>query len=239
VVEDLIDSLGGWGLAGLCIAAALLAFGETAIMMDLVAPGEAGMVLIGAAAASGEHPLAPIVLAAAAGAVAGDSFSYAIGRRWGRPLINRFELTRRRIGPMIARAERYFATHGGRAVFFGRFVGALRAVVPFVAGIGRLRFRAFLGWNVAASLLWCTAVLTVGYLVGPAIASFVDRLGTAVSVLVLAVIGAIWWRRRRSRRAKGPTSKGPLPAAESGAAPAHSPLTVREHRAAEEQGDST
>jgi membrane protein DedA with SNARE-associated domain len=239
VIESLIDSLGGWGLAGLCIAAALLAFGETAILMDLVAPGEAGMVLIGAAAASGDHPLAPIVLAAAVGAMAGDNTSYGIGRRWGRRLINRFAFTRRRFSPMITRAERYFATHGGRAVFLGRFVGALRAVVPFVAGIGRLRFRVFLAWNVAASLLWCAAALTVGYLVGPTIASFVDRLGTAISVLVVAVIGVIWWRRRRSRRDRGPTSEGPSPAAEGDAEPAHSPLTVREHRAAEEQGDST
>jgi membrane protein DedA with SNARE-associated domain len=238
VIQDLIDSLGGMGLVGLCIAAALLAFGETAILLDLVAPGEAGMVLIGAAAASGDHPLAPIVLAAAVGAMAGDNLSYGIGRRWGRRLINRFAFTRRRFSPMIARAERYFATHGGRAVFFGRFVGALRAVVPFVAGIGRLPFPRFLAWNVAASVLWCAAAVTVGFVVGPTIASFVDRLGTAVSVLVLAAIGVVWWRRRRSRRAHDPSTEGP-PAVEGDAAPAHSPTTVREHRAAEEQGDST
>ncbi len=208
MVSDLLDALGDLGIAGLCLAVALLAFSETAILLDLAVPGEVGLVLGGAAAANADHPIAPVIAAAAVGAMLGDTTSYAIGRRWGRPLIDRFEITRRRLAPLVERSERYFERHGGRAVFAGRWVGALRAVVPFVAGLGHLRFRAFLAWNAAASVSWASAVVLLGWWLGEPIASAVDRIGTAVSVAVVAAIAGFWWVRRRRRRGAGVADEG-------------------------------
>jgi membrane protein DedA with SNARE-associated domain len=82
-------------------------------------------------------------------------------------------------------------------VFLARWVGALRAVVPFVAGLGRLRVATFVGWNVAASLAWASVVVLLGWGFGERVASVVDRVGLGLSaVVVLALIGAWWWRRR-------------------------------------------
>lgn len=196
MLEGLLSDLSGLGTLGLCLLALGLAFGETAIFMDLVVPGEVGMVVVGAAAAEANAPLPLVVLAAALGATCGDSLSYAIGRRWGRGVVGRFALTRRRVLPMVDAAEAHFDRHGGRAVFLGRFVGALRAVVPFVAGMGRLRIASFLSWNVMASILWAGLVITIGHQLGRSVASVVDRAGTVISVLAVAALAVWWWRRR-------------------------------------------
>lgn len=201
MITELLDRLGDLGIVGLCLTVALLAFGEAAILLDLVVPGEVGLVIAGAAATSGDHPLVPVILAAAIGAFAGDTTSYAVGRRWGRGLIDRFEVTRRRLAPAMARAEIYFGRHGGRAVFVARWIGALRAVVPLVAGIGRLRFRSFVAWSAPAALLWAMAAVLVGATFGRRVASLVDRLGFLVSGLAILTLAVFWLRRRRSGNA--------------------------------------
>lgn len=200
MVTDLLDALGRMGTAELCLAVAFLAFSETAILLDLFVPGEVGLVLAGAAAAQGDHSVALVALAGALGALAGDTTSYAVGHRWGRRVIDRFELTRRRLTPVVVRSERYFDRHGGRAVFIGRWIGALRAVVPFVAGVSRLRLLTFLGWNAAASVTWASVVVLAGFWFGKPIADVVDRIGLGLSVGV-ALVAVLVWRRRRSRRA--------------------------------------
>lgn len=198
MVTDLLERLGELSTIGLCVAVALLAFSETAILLDLAVPGEVGLVLAGAAAAHGDHPVAAVVLAGALGATAGDTASYLVGRRWGRAVIDRFALTRRRLAPVVDRAEAHFAQHGGRSVFLARWVGALRAVVPFVAGLGRLRAASFLAWNVLASLAWASVVVLLGWGFGERVASVVDRVGLGLSAVVVAGLVATWWWRRRS-----------------------------------------
>ena len=198
MIESLLDSLGGLGLIGLCLLAAALAFGETVILTDLVVPGEVGLVITGAAAAEAGEPLVPVILAGALGAALGDTVSYLVGRRWGRVLVYRFELTRKHLAPSLDRGEAFFDRHGGRAVFIGRWIGALRAVVPFVAGVSKLRFRTFVSWNVAASLSWAAVVVTLGHEFGRHIASGVDRVGTWVSVVAVVVLVVVWRVRRRA-----------------------------------------
>lgn len=195
---DLLERLGELGTVGLCLAVAFLAFSETAILLDLAVPGEVGLVLAGAAAAHGDHPVTAVMLAAALGATAGDSVSYLVGRRWGRRFIERFSLTRRRVLPLVDQAERHFVRHGGRSVFLARWVGALRAVVPFVAGIGRLPAPTFLAWNVAASLAWASVVVLLGFWLGEPVAEAVDRVGVVLSAVVVAALVLVWWRRRRA-----------------------------------------
>jgi membrane protein DedA with SNARE-associated domain len=140
-----------------------------------------------------------VALGAAIGATAGDTVSYAIGRRWGLPLLKRWRLSRRLV-PKAEEAQGWFDRHGGRAVFVGRWIGALRAIVPVVAGTARMPFGRFLAWNVLASLTWAGAAVTLGYLFGNAAARAVERAGIWVYVGV-AVAAAAWWivRRRRAQ----------------------------------------
>jgi len=198
VAESILDAVARLGSTGLHAAAAGLAFGETAVFLDFIVPGEVGMVVAGAAAERTGTPLVTMILAAAVGATLGDTASYFIGRRWGRPILCRYDWVRERMQPRIERAESWFDGHGGAAVFFGRFVGALRAVVPLAAGVGRMPYRRFLPWNVAASLAWAGLTVTLGYAIGEEIATVVDRAGWAITGTVVAVaIGWFLWRRSR------------------------------------------
>jgi membrane-associated protein len=202
VLDGLLDALGDLGAVPLHLVIAGLAFAETAMFLDFVVPGEAGMVLVGAAARRADVPLVGLVGAGAVGATLGDSCSYALGRYVGRGSLDRWPRLKKRIEPGLQRAEQTFARRGGAAVFFGRWVGALRAVVPFVAGAAHMSYPRFLAWNVAASIAWVTAVVTAGYVFGETIASAIDRVGIIVSAVV--VVGIVAWvlYRRRGRRAE-------------------------------------
>ena len=194
----ILEWAGGLSSWILVPAGFLLAFGETAILLDLLVPGEVGMVIVGAAAARSDYPLAPVMVAGMLGAVVGDSVSYAIGRRWGARVVCRWEFTRRRFEPRMQRAERYFHTHGGWLVFVARFVGAFRAVVPLVVGTTGMPYPRFLAWNVVASVTWAGIAVSLGYHFGDEIARLVDRVGLVVSVVAAAALLA-WWLVRRRR----------------------------------------
>src|SRR5437879_9751678 len=98
---------------------------------------------------------------AAAGAVAGDSIGYEIGRHFGGRL-RRSRLGRRVGDARWDRGAAYLARTGGRAIFLARFVGVLRALVPALAGVGRMPYRTFLAWNMAGGILSSCALVGPG-----------------------------------------------------------------------------
>ncbi len=201
MAERILDAVAGLGGPLLYLITGLLAFCETAAFLDFVVPGEVGMVIAGAAGERSGASLVGLILAGAAGATLGDSVSYTLGRKFGLRLIERWDFTRRHLLPKAERAQVYFARRGGVAVFFGRFIGALRAVVPLVAGTARMPFRRFLPWNIAASVCWAGIVVSLGYFAGESIADLIDRLGLWISVVVVALVAA-WFGLRRWRRAR-------------------------------------
>jgi membrane-associated protein len=199
MVTDLIGWFADLGPAGLVVVTLLVVFAESAILLDLLVPGEVGLVLAGASAAAGDVPLWMVIGAATVGAVLGDSFGYWIGHRFGRAGIHRWRWTRQQLEPRLDRAHEHFERRGGASVAVARWVGALRAVVPVVAGAADLRVRTFLAWDVPSALLWASAVATAGYVAGDEVASTVDRVGWAISLVVVALLlGWYLVRRRRS-----------------------------------------
>jgi membrane-associated protein len=200
-VIDVIDALARATGPVLYLLVAGLAFSETAIFVDLVVPGEVGMVVAGAAGARSDVGLVGLVAAGAAGAVVGDSFSYAMGRLYGARLVHRWGFVRRRLEPRLDRARDHFERRGGLAVFGARWVGALRAVVPFVAGTASMPYPRFLAWNVSASVGWVATTVALGWYMGAPVARAVDRVGLVVSGVVVALLALVWFHRRRRKRA--------------------------------------
>ncbi len=197
-ILDAVGRLGGWLL---CVAVLGVSFGESAVLLDFVVPGEVGMVVAGAAAARNDVSPWVLVVIGSVGAVAGDSFSYLVGHRWGVALVRRWSWLRRRVEPRVQRAHDHFERHGGRAVFVARWVGALRALVPLAAGTSAMPFRRFLVWDAVAAVLWVTTMVWLGHLLGDDIASVVDRVGTGVSVVVVTALVAVLVVRSRRRPA--------------------------------------
>lgn len=206
MLDSLLDGLADLPAAVLPLAAFALAFAETALFLDLIIPGEVGLVLVGAATADADGPVpVPVVVAVGAvGAMAGDCCSFALGRAIGRGRVTRPAWIVDRARHLAESAEGFFERRGGLAVFAGRFVGALRAAVPFVAGASGMRFATFLAWNAAASLAWVGLVVGLGARFGRSVADTIDRLGAWVSLIGVAlVVVVLLVRRWRSARSSG------------------------------------
>lgn len=210
MLHSVVDRLGDLDLWLFLLAVFVLSAAESAIMLDLLVPGEVAMVVAGTVAAGG-GPVAATMACAAVGAVVGDSVSFLLGATLGTRAVQRWAWTRRRFGPPVERAERYFARRGGVVVFVARWVGALRAVVPFVAGTGRMRYRRFLAWDVPAAITWGATVVGLGAAFGDDVVDVIEELDWWATVAVAgAAAGWLATRMVRSRRAR---------AAAAGAAP--------------------
>lgn len=194
-----------WGYVLVALAAGL----ESAAFVGLVIPGETAMLLGGVLAFTGSASVVVMMVCAMAGAIAGDSVGYALGRRFGGPL-RRSRLGRRVGEQRWDRAEGYVRRRGGQAVFLGRFVGVLRALVPFVAGAARMPYRIFAPCNVLGAVIWAPGFVYLGYLAGRSyqrVERAAGRAGlllTAGLVLVAAVTLAARWIIRHPHRALAP-----------------------------------
>jgi membrane protein DedA with SNARE-associated domain len=152
-------------------------------------PGETALVSASVFAATGSLNIVLVVLSAAAAAILGDNIGYWIGREFGFPLIYRYG---RCIGVDEGRlkvAQYLFQRHGGKIVFFGRFVAVLRAFAAFLAGVNRLPWPRFLVFNALGGVVWATLFGTGGYLLGHAFERYARPVGLAA--LVAAVIGVV------------------------------------------------
>jgi membrane-associated protein len=158
-LEDASRTLGAWAYP----VVAGFAFLETGAFVGLVVPGETAVVVGGVVAAGGDVGIGPLIGLVWLAATAGDLVSFLLGRRLGRPFLERHG-PRFRVGPeRLVHVERFYARHGGKAVLLGRFAGLIRAVSPFLAGASGLTPRRFVPWSTAGALLWAAAFTLIGY----------------------------------------------------------------------------
>jgi membrane protein DedA with SNARE-associated domain len=164
-------------------------------------PGET-VLLLASFLASSEHELqlSSIIIVGTVAATLGDNLGYAVGRRGGRPLLERYRELLCIRPATLERGDRLFAQYGAVAVFFARFVFGLRIVGGPLAGVLRMSWKKFLLFNFLGASLWVTAVATVGYLFGRHWARLVQdlkRLDITVAIVVLLAAFYFWRRGRR------------------------------------------
>src|SRR3989344_1174694 len=142
--------LGIWGYW----VVALVSLLESLAFVGVVVPGAIVIVLAGFFSAQGYLDLGDLIWFAAIGAILGDTISYYLGSRGKylfRPESRFFKLSH------LERGKQFFKRHGGKRLFLRRFIGPLRPIVPFIAGLSRMRMRTFLIWNIASGILWAAA----------------------------------------------------------------------------------
>jgi membrane protein DedA with SNARE-associated domain len=169
-------------------------------------PGETALILFGVLAAQGHYNIAEVIAVAAAGAIVGDNLGYLlIGRIGGRRLFERWGWLRRYTDRVLPRAEELMEKHGGKTVFFGRFITILRYTAAWIAGLGKMPWRKFLFWNAAGGICWATLVGLVAYYGGKTAADAIQRYGlyaaaAVVVIVVLVVLGSHFGKRFLERR---------------------------------------
>jgi membrane protein DedA with SNARE-associated domain len=147
------------------------------------------------------YSLVSVIVVASAAAITGDNVGYVLGRYGGRKLIDRWGPIRRYAEKALPPSERFFAKHGAKAVFFGRFVAVLRVTAAWLAGLSHMSWWRFFVWNAAGGIIWATGVSLLAYWAGKAVAEAVGKYGlyAVVALLVLGVAGFAalhLWRKR-------------------------------------------
>ncbi len=189
---SLIQSLLDWvsqhqGWAGLIVF--LVAMGESLAIVGVMVPGVGVMLGVGALISVDALPFWPIFWWAVAGAIAGDGFSFWLGYHYQEQL--------RRIWPfsrypkLLSQGEQFFARHGGKSVFLGRFFGPVRAIIPTTAGMMQMSPWHFNLINVASALLWAPIYLGVGMAIGSSL-SLAAEVATRLALLALALGLTLW-----------------------------------------------
>ncbi|MCZ7663459.1 MAG: bifunctional DedA family/phosphatase PAP2 family protein [Thermoleophilia bacterium] len=181
---------GEWGL---WIVFAI-AFLETSAMVGLLVPGETVVLLAGALASRGVLDLGDLLLVVALAALLGDSTGYLLGRKLGREFVLRHRRLFRIKPEHLARVDRYFQGHGGTTILFGRWVGFLRSLAPFMAGSARMPYGRFLIFDLVGVISWASTVTLLGFVFGKSYHLVERWLGrVSLFLLLLVVAGVLFW----------------------------------------------
>ena len=170
-------------------------------------PGETALVASGVLASQGKLNIVAVIVVASAAAIIGDNCGYWIGRKGGRRVLERWSFVSKHAQKVLPRSERIFAKHGGKTVFFGRFIAILRITAAWMAGISHMSWWRFLLFNAAGGILWATLVGLVAYFAGGAAADAIQTYGLyaaggIVVATVAVMLGIRWWERRMLAKAE-------------------------------------
>ncbi|MEH6650424.1 MAG: bifunctional DedA family/phosphatase PAP2 family protein [Motiliproteus sp.] len=166
-MTELLTDLSDWlslNPQWIAITLALTAFVESLALVGVIVPGVAILYAIAAVAGALGAPLPLCLAAMMAGAVCGDLFSFLLGRHAHQPLLQRWPF--RQHPQWIERGESFFHRRGNFSVVIGRFIGPLRPMIPFVAGMLQMPPRRFVLLNLASAPVWAAVYLLPGYLLG-------------------------------------------------------------------------
>ncbi len=169
------------------------------------APGETVLVAAAVYAGAGRLNIVAVGVIAMLAAIAGDNIGYAIGRYGGRALVLRFGRYVLITSQRLAKAEGFFARHGGMVVVVARFVEGLRQLNGIIAGIAYMRWPRFLTFNALGAALWVGTWASLGYLAGNHINTIYTQatryplylLTAAVAVVAAGFVARAALRRRR------------------------------------------
>ena len=178
---------------------------ETSILIGLIMPGDT-VVLVASTGVSSPVEWAALVVTVIAGALAGESIGFALGRFLGHRI--RPSRLGRRIGERNwVRAENYLARRGGPAVFISRFLPVLHSLVPLTVGMSAMSYRRFIAWTAPACVIWSLAYVTLGAVTAGGYRELSDKLhgvgyvfvGIIVLFIVLVILGKKVLEKREAR----------------------------------------
>ena len=178
----------------------LISLSESLALVGLLIPGTVVMFGIGAVVGMGALALKPTLVLAATGAFAGDAISYWLGHHYQERLKGVWPFNR--YSRMLEEGERFFKNHGGKSVFFGRFIGPIRPVIPLVAGIMDMPAFYFTFVNITSAIAWAIAYVIPGVVLGTSL-TIAGIVSTRLIILTLIVVILLWsffWASKKISR---------------------------------------
>jgi membrane-associated protein len=187
----------------------VIIFAETGLVVTPFLPGDSLLFATGALAAVDttgtlHAPLMWVLVCAAA--ILGNTSNYAIGRAVGpRAFSGRIRLLK---PEHLRRTEAFFARHGALTILLSRFMPLLRTFAPFVAGVGRMPFGTFQGYNIAGGIAWGSLFIWGGYLFGN-IPLVKNNFGLVTVAIICVSLLPMAWAVLSDRKLSDPKAARP------------------------------
>lgn len=160
----------------------MIIFLETGLVVTPFLPGDSLLFAAGALAATGALDVSVLFVLLAAAAIVGDTVNYWIGNRIGpRAFEQDVRFFKREY---LERTQKFYEKHGGKTIFLARFIPIIRTFAPFVAGVGTMRYRKFVAYNIVGALVWTSVFIFAGYFFGN-IPIVRDNFGLVVIAIIL------------------------------------------------------
>jgi membrane protein DedA with SNARE-associated domain len=175
-------------------------------------PGETILLFASFLAFSEQELHVPVIIATGtAAATLGDNLGYMIGRRGGRPLLERYQHIFRIRPKTIARGERLFARYGSLTIFFARFIFGMRIIAGPMAGVLHMEWKRFVIFNFLGAVVWVTVITMVGYFFGSqwdVLLRVMKRINFGIAAVVGVLALLLWLRHRHKLRTSEGSSDG-------------------------------
>ena len=151
--------------AGGYIGLALLVFAESGLLVGIFLPGDSLLFVAGLLSANGILSVVPLTIVVIVAAILGDSVGYWFGAKAGDTLFTRDD-SRFFKKEYVTRTENFYRTYGGRAIVLARFAPIVRTIAPILAGIGSMKYRTFLSYNILGGTAWGAGMISLGFFLG-------------------------------------------------------------------------
>lgn len=177
----------------------LISLAESLAFVGVIVPGSVLVVVAGFMAAHGYFDIGDLIWFSVIGAILGDGASYYLGTKGTKFFRNENKILKL---SHLERGRLFFKKHGNKSVFLGRFIGPIRSIVPFIAGLSKMDKPSFLFWNITSAFLWAAGHLFLGYFFGGAVKS-IEAWSTKAGVFILFVFlftALIWLAVKKSGR---------------------------------------
>ncbi|MSS74477.1 DedA family protein [Candidatus Pacearchaeota archaeon] len=160
----------------------LIVFFETGVVVTPFLPGDSLLFVVGALSAVGSLNLFFIFISLFFAAVMGDTVNYHLGKYFG-PKVFRAQSSYFFNKKYLLRAQSFYNKYGNKTIVLARFVPIIRTFAPFVAGIGNMKYRNFILYNLIGAFLWCGIFIFGGYFFGN-LQIVQDNFGSLILIII-------------------------------------------------------
>jgi membrane-associated protein len=166
----------------------LIVFAESGLLIGFFLPGDSLLFTAGILAAAGYFNIWILIPVLIVAAVLGDQVGYATGRHLGRRLFKKHD-SKLFKHQHLMKAEKFYEVHGVKTIVLARFMPVIRTFAPIVAGIGMMKYKKFVSYNIIGGVLWVTSMCCAGYYLVKTIPGIKDYLHYVIAaIIVLSLI---------------------------------------------------
>lgn len=166
-------------------------FAESGFLLGFFLPGDSLLFTAGILASNGILNIYTLIIGAILAAIVGDSFGYFVGHKAGEALFNRPN-SRFFKQEYVEKTEQFFEKHGTKTIILARFVPIVRTFAPIMAGVGSMKYRVFLSYNIIGGILWAGGLLWISYFLGKQIPNIENYLHYIIlGILVVSILPII------------------------------------------------